>query len=227
MDAVARALKDAQNQAESLFAAIVSENLIVPGKLESVLSRDIHKLARAHFGVRRHWHKRVVRSGPNTLLKFSDTSVDRRIAADDIVSLDLGPVFDVWEADLGRTYVLGPDPDKQRLVTDIADAFRRGRALFDATPELTAGELYDFVFGLAPTYGWKFGASSAGHLIGAFPHESLAQKSKRFTIRHGNATALRERDRRGRERHWILEIHFVDEAKQIGGFFEELLTIGE
>jgi hypothetical protein len=27
-------------------------------------------------------------------------------------------------------------------------------------------------------------------------------------------------------RHWILEIHFVDRARQIGGFFEELLTVG-
>jgi Xaa-Pro dipeptidase len=26
-------------------------------------------------------------------------------------------------------------------------------------------------------------------------------------------------------RHWILEIHFVDRDLQIGGFFEELLTI--
>jgi hypothetical protein len=25
-------------------------------------------------------------------------------------------------------------------------------------------------------------------------------------------------------RHWILEIHFIDRGRQIGGFFEELLT---
>jgi len=30
----------------------------------------------------------------------------------------------------------------------------------------------------------------------------------------------------GQERHWILEIHFVNRARQIGGFYEELLTVG-
>jgi len=36
---------------------------------------------------------------------------------------------------------------------------------------------------------------------------------------------LREPDANGARRHWILEIHFVDRARMIGGFFEELLTI--
>jgi hypothetical protein len=30
---------------------------------------------------------------------------------------------------------------------------------------------------------------------------------------------------KGAPRHWILEIHFVDRERQIGGFFEELLTV--
>jgi Xaa-Pro dipeptidase len=33
-------------------------------------------------------------------------------------------------------------------------------------------------------------------------------------------------DAAGQERHWIFEIHFVDRARQIGGSYEELLTIG-
>jgi hypothetical protein len=36
---------------------------------------------------------------------------------------------------------------------------------------------------------------------------------------------LREPDAAGRPRHWILEIHFVDRQRRIGGFFEELLTV--
>jgi len=36
---------------------------------------------------------------------------------------------------------------------------------------------------------------------------------------------LREPDAHGRPRHWILEVHFVDRAREIGGFFEELLTV--
>jgi hypothetical protein len=38
---------------------------------------------------------------------------------------------------------------------------------------------------------------------------------------------MRGFDADGRERHWILEIHFVDRGRQIGGFYEELLTPAE
>jgi hypothetical protein len=37
---------------------------------------------------------------------------------------------------------------------------------------------------------------------------------------------MRGLDAEGQERHWIFEIHFVIRARQIGGFYEELLTLG-
>jgi Xaa-Pro aminopeptidase len=225
MDAISQSLLEAQNKAAALFDAVVAEGLIRPGKLESELSVDIHGLAKSRFGLRRHWHKRVVRAGPNTLLTYHDHSEDRRIEADDIVYLDFGPVFEEWEADFGRSYALGNDPAKQRLVADLSVAFESGKALFQRTPELTAGQLYDHVAELATAAGWEFGAPTAGHLIGQFPHEKEPGSSRRFSIRHGNELRLREPDKNGRERHWILEIHFIDRRRQIGGFLEELLTI--
>ncbi len=36
---------------------------------------------------------------------------------------------------------------------------------------------------------------------------------------------MRSPDGDGRLRHWILEIHFVDGEQEIGGFYEELLTV--
>jgi hypothetical protein len=36
---------------------------------------------------------------------------------------------------------------------------------------------------------------------------------------------MRSLDENGQHRHWILEIHFVDKAREIGGFYEELLTL--
>jgi len=143
---------------------------------------------------------------------------------DDMVYLDLGPLFDEWEADFGRTFVLGSDPEKYRLVADIEAAFDAGKSHFAASPALTAGELYDYVCGLATQAGWEFGALSAGHLIGRFPHETFPPDRSRFSIRHGNPQSLREPDPAGRPRHWILEIHFVDRARGFGGFFEQLLT---
>jgi Xaa-Pro dipeptidase len=225
MDDVSKSLITAQNKAAALFAEVVDTGMIRAGKLESELTEEIHSLASSRFGLRRHWHKRIARSGPNTLLTYYDEPADRRIAEDDIVYLDFGPVFDEWEADFGRTYALGPDPNKHRLVSDIADAFQRGKALYRRTPTLTCGQLYEFVAGLAQPAGWEFGAATAGHLVGHFPHERAPADPKRFSIRPGNDVSLREPDGAGAMRHWILEIHFIDKARQIGGFFEELLTV--
>lgn len=225
MDAVARSLLAAQDRAAELFSSIVGLGLIQPGKLESELSQEIHQLARERYGLRRHWHKRIVRAGPNTLLTYHDECEDRRIEGDDIVYLDFGPVFEAWEADYGRTYALGTDPAKHRLVADIGAAFAEGKRLFEATPDLTAGQLYDFVVSLAGRAGWEFGAPTAGHLVGHFPHERATGNAQRLSIRHGNDLSLREPDAAGNVRHWILEIHFIDRARQIGGFCEELLTV--
>jgi Xaa-Pro aminopeptidase len=176
--------------------------------LESDLSKEIHALASKRFGVRRHWHKRVVRCGENTLLTYHAEPPDRRVAEDDVVYLDFGPLFCEWEADFGRTYVLGADPRKHQVVHDIAAAFRKGKQRFLADPDLTAGSLYDYVCELAAAAGWEFGARTAGHLIGQFPHESNAGQAGRFSIRHGNPLNLRERDTAGAARYWILEIPF-------------------
>jgi Xaa-Pro aminopeptidase len=224
MDAAAPQLLAAQQRAADLFEAVIARGLIQPGKLESEVSADIHALARAEFDVRRHWHQRVVRAGSNTMLGYGDESEDRRINADDVVFLDFGPVFNSWEADFGRTYVLGNDPRKHQLVRDLAVAFKSGKELFQNTPQLTAGELYDFVASLAQPGGWEFGSSTAGHPIGHFPHEGPSGGSRTLTIEHGNDLLLRQPDGKGNVRHWILEIHLIDRARQFGGFLEELLT---
>lgn len=225
MDSTATSLWAAQQKAAALFDSVVSAGLIQAGKLESELTEDIYQLARSDFGIKRHWHDRIVRSGPNTLLGYYDKVEDRRIGADDVVYLDFGPVFESWEADFGRSYALGPDPLKHRLVHDIGAAFAQGKQHFRQHPDLTAGDMYDFVAGLAAQAGWEFGADSAGHLIGHFPHEKNPPHTKLYSIRRGNSLSLREPDSKGNPRHWILEIHFVDRKRQIGGFFEELLTI--
>jgi Xaa-Pro dipeptidase len=225
LDQVSRALLVAQCHAAALFAEVLDTGLIAPGKLESELTAQIHELAQRRFGVRRHWHKRIARAGANTVLSYHDDPPDRRIAEDDVVYLDFGPVFESWEADFGRTYALGSDPVKHKLVHDIESAFHCGKAYFQEHQELTCGELYDFVVSLAGAAGWEFGNISAGHLVGQFPHEAASAVGAPLSIRHGNNLRLRELDASGTARHWILEIHFIDREKQIGGFFEDLLTV--
>jgi Xaa-Pro dipeptidase len=224
-NAVSRALLGAQRRAEELFAAVLEARLIVPGKLESEVSDEIHALAQRRFAVRRHWHRRIARAGPNTILSYYDEPADRRIAPDDIVYLDFGPVFEAWEAYYGRTYVVGSDPIKHRMVNDIETAFHLGKEYFQQQQDLTCGQLYDFVVDLGRAAGWEFGNATAGHLVGQFPHETVPGQPKPLSIRNGNMLRLREHARDGRQRHWILEIHFIDRQRQIGGFFEELLTL--
>jgi len=126
-DSIGRSLIEAQRKAEALFAEVLERGLIQAGKLESELTSEIHALARSKFNLRRHWHKRLARCGPNALMGYYDEAPDRRIGEDDVVYLDFGPVFGAWEADFGRSYALGPDPRKHQLVRDIAAAFRRGK----------------------------------------------------------------------------------------------------
>jgi len=222
---VEQSLGRAQRKAEDLFAEVVDAGLIRAGVLESELSAEILEVARSRFGVRRHWHKPVVRCGTNTIQGYYANPPDLRTRQDDVVFLDFGPLFEKWEADFGRTYAIGNDPLKHKLVTDIELAFTRGKQHYLREPDITAGELYDFVCGLATAAGWDFGAPTAGHLVGYFPHETAPGESKPFSIRRGNRISLREPDAAGARRHWILEIHFVDRARTFGGFYEELLTI--
>lgn len=225
MDSVAAELLHAQSQAQALFDQVINDGLIRAGVTESRLSEEIGDLAAQRFGVRRHWHKRVVRSGVNTVLGYYDDPPDRHLADGDTVYLDFGPIFAEWEADFGRTYVLGNDPRKQSLVDDLAAIFTDGKQLYRRTPALTAGGLYDFVAQRALDSGWEFGAKTAGHLVGRFPHEHAPGAPTRFSIRHGNDLLLREPDANGNSRHWILEVHLVDRERTFGGFFEELLTV--
>jgi len=161
LDQVAKALWEAQQRAAALFGEVVSSELIEPGILESELSKRIHDLAANKYGCRRHWHKRIVRAGPNTLLTYYDESEDRRIGDDDIVYVDLGPVFEAWEADYGRTFVVGADPVKHALNRDLGVAFAQGKEFFRSNRDLTAGALYDFIAGRAQQLGWTFGAPTA------------------------------------------------------------------
>ncbi len=113
----------AEQKADALLDAIRARKLLRPGRRETDVDEDIYILARDSFGVTKHWHKRIVRSGPNTVRVFSENPPVRDIGEDDTVFLDLGPVFDEWEADVGRTYVMGNDPEKHRLCRDLSRIF--------------------------------------------------------------------------------------------------------
>ncbi len=221
-------LEAAEARGMALFDAIEAAGLIAPGKTEKQLDDEIYILAKRDFGVNTHWHKRVVRAGPNTLCIFADTPPVHTIAPDDIVYLDLGPVFEAdnapWEADIGRSYALGADADKKRLVADLPRVFDIVKAHYETTPDITGAQLYAFAQRAAIEAGWEFGGSIAGHIVGEFPHAQLIPGEKaQHRIAPGNTKRMRDPDDNGNERHWILEIHLVDKARNFGGFYERLM----
>jgi Xaa-Pro dipeptidase len=219
-------LLDAQQKAGALFAEVEAQNLIRPGVTESEINEQVYALAGRMYGISRYWHKRIVRAGCNTLAPYDDNPPNLTVTEDDIAFLDLGPVFEEWEADFGRTFVVGNDPLKHKLRRDIEEAFAKGKHYFHQHPEITAAELYAHAQQLAEEAGWEYGGPIAGHLIGIFPHEKIPDDKITLYVHPQNHNRMRLPDASGRERHWIFEIHFVDRSRQIGGFYEELLTIG-
>jgi len=216
-------LEAAQEKALGLFAAIEAGGLIAPGRTETAVAEDIFALAETQFGVAQHWHRQIVRSGPNTLTTASDYPDPRTIEPDDTVYVDLGPVFEAWEADIGRTYAVGEDPEKHRLVADLPRVFDQVQAHYRASPGITGAELYAFAQSAADAKGWLFGGAIAGHLVGEFPHSRWPGDRPQMVIWPANTAPMRLPDHLGRERHWILEIHLADRARTFGGFYEQLL----
>jgi Xaa-Pro aminopeptidase len=225
-DIRAAALLEAQQKAADLFSEIERQDLIRTGALETEINESIYALAEEMFGTKQYWHKRIVRAGRNTLAPYDENPPDLKVSDDDIVFLDLGPVFEAWEADFGRTFVIGNDPVKQKLCRDIAQGFVDGKKYFQQHSDITGAQLYHYAEQLAEQKGWEYGGPIAGHLLGEFPHERIAGDKVTLYVHPNNHNRMRDRDADGRLRHWILEIHFVDRARQIGGFYEELLTIG-
>src|SRR5271163_146772 len=91
-------LLEAQTRAEALFHQVEARGLIRPGITEKGLNAEIYALAQELFGITTYWHKRIVRAGKNTLLPYAENPPDHTIGEDDILFLDLGPVFEKWEA---------------------------------------------------------------------------------------------------------------------------------
>jgi hypothetical protein len=90
---------------------------------------------------------------------------------------------------------------------------------------MTGGELYNIACDLAQEAGWEFGGEIAGHLVGSFPHERIPKDKITLYIINGNQEPMSRLGADGLKRHWILEIHLVDRARQIGAFYEQLLTV--
>ena len=78
-------LIEAEKTAVELFNEIENRKLIISGKDEKTLNNEIFSLAKELFGIEKHWHKRIVRAGENTLHPYSENPPNRIIQDDDIL----------------------------------------------------------------------------------------------------------------------------------------------
>jgi len=225
MKSALQELQIAEQKAERLFNEIQQRGLIKAGISEKELNRNIFDLAFELLGIKKYWHKRIVRSGVNTLLPYAENPADLILQEDDILFFDFGPVFEEWEADFGRTYVIGNNAQKLKLANDVALAWAEGKAFYDANKaQLTGADFYNYTKELAIKYGWEYGNEHCGHLIGNFPHEQIVGEDIINYLHPENHILMSAVDKNGNKRFWIYEIHFIDKTLGIGGFYEQLLS---
>lgn len=217
-------LLKAQQTARDLFNEIESRGLVVSGKTERELSDEVFQLADDLYGIKKHWHKRIVRTGKNTVEIYSTNPPDLTIEPDDILFFDFGPIFEDFEADFGKTYVLGNDPEKLKLRDALLPLFNELKTKYHQHPEMTGEDYFNLCVEHCEKAGWVFGGKIAGHVVGEFPHERVAGTDLDY-IKPGCIKKMTDPDDNGNCRQWILEIHLLNQDKTWGGFYEDLLTL--
>jgi Xaa-Pro aminopeptidase len=182
---------------------------IVPGMNEP----ETVELAKERLdaaGMQRIWHPSIVRFGANTLKTFRQRSEPGTVLGrDDIFFIDLGPVFDGHEGDVGDTFVVGDN-------AAMHDCAQAARDLFDRTAArwrdgVTGVDLYAYADEQARAMGWRLNHETKGHRVGDYPHAVH------------KAGSLGEFDAAPVPGLWILEIQIAHPTLPIGAFFEDLL----
>jgi len=94
----------------------------------------------------------------------------RRIADGDVVSLDIGCIWQGWHADTARTFAIGALPER---LTRLIDATRRGMeaGIAAAVPGNRLGDIGAAVEAVAREHGYGVVRHLVGHGIGTAMHE--------------------------------------------------------
>jgi Xaa-Pro aminopeptidase len=182
---------------------------IVPGMSEpEAITMAGERLQAA--GMQRIWHPSIIRFGANTLKTFRQRSApDTVLGENDIFFVDLGPVFEGHEGDVGDTFVVGDDSIMHACAAAARELFRRGEARW--REGVTGVALYDYVSAEAEALGWRLNHATKGHRVGDYPHA---------VHKAGN---LGDFDAAPVPGLWILEIQIAHPVLPIGAFYEDLL----
>lgn len=202
-------LLDVRDRTRAALHAIASQ--VAPGMAET----EAVTLARetlADLGLRRGWHRTLVRCGPNTTKSFSERSDEGVVLGDhDIFFVDIGPVHAGTEGDAGETFVLGDDPDHHRARVDVRAVWDEVRDVWSQR-RLSGRALYERAAAAAEARGWQLNLDLAGHRLSDFPHAA-----------HYDGT-LAEVDIVPAPDLWVLEIAIRHPDRPFGAFYEDLLV---
>ena len=164
------------------------------------------------LGMERNWHPVVVRFGAATLKTFREPSDPAKILGrNDIFFIDIGPVWQEHEGDVGDTFVVGDDPQMQAC----AEA---ARSLWHEVSErwrlekLGGAALYAYAAERAQALGWRLNLDIKGHRVCDFPH-AIYKAGSLGDFGQCPATGL-----------WVLEIQIAHPTLPFGAFYEDLLS---
>lgn len=198
----------ASKQAKLVLEEIISQ--IQPGKTEKDLYQVTREIYQSH-AITRSWHNPYIRFGTNTVLTYADKAeANLTLQEEDIAFIDIGPIFNDIEGDVGKTIVFGDNQKFLNLKTASEELFRRGLEFFRAKNP-SGLEMQDFIVKEARAMGYDYLLKSGGHLIGSFSHGA--------SWNQGIAT-YNEAMQPG---IWILEIQIKDPNEPYGAFYEDLL----
>ena len=191
------------------LAAIASQLKVgmTTGEALEMAARQLQAMGASHT-----WHPTYIRFGVDTVRPPRE-GIDRqrRLRADDIAVVDLGPVWDGYEGDYGDTFVFGDAPLHQACTTALHEVFDETRQAW--LRGLTGRELYDFAEQSAASKGWRLARNLAGHRLADFPHALFESKE------------LADLEIPPSEMAWVLEIQLCHPTEPVGGFFEDMLMV--
>lgn len=181
---------------------------IIEQNYQQLSEEEISILIKEEFGPKtKFWHPHKVRFEENTQCSFKEKSrPGLKLKAKSLYFIDIGPIIDFHEADVGDTYQVG-NPDFENPAKTI---FRQLEQYW-LDEGLTGEELYKKAELMALDFGLELNEKMAGHRLGDFPHALF------------HRGGLNEFEKSPKEMLWVLEIHLVDKKNQRGYFFEDIL----